>query len=616
MSGAAPERAPLVSNGAEQVARVRPMSRGETSFVRILEHPNLGVGLALLAFCLTAPSLFIGFHLDDFVGRYIYSDLPGAANLYRVYTGGYGIANGNPADTHWQIEQGYAPWWTYPKLVIAMWRPLGLLTHLYEFRAWPDHAFPMHLHNLLWLALGVLCATRLYRGLMGPLVGGLAATLYAVDHTHGFAAGFICNRYVLLCAAFGTLALDQYCRSREEGAGLGPKVLGPLLYAASLLSGEASISIFFYVVAYAAFADRSRLWNRALAVAPYFLVTVAWRAAYTHLGRGGRFSGLYIDPGREPLHFLHVLFERSPVLLLGELLAPPSDLYMFLSDPGKRLLLGFAFLFFAGLVLAAWPLLRRDRIARFWGAGMLLSLVPASTTHPNNRLLFFVSIGAMGLVAQLWHLYAVELRGAILSLRGRIQGGLAALVLLTHLVASPFALPLVSCSLLLTTPIKRAFADVGPDVEGKDAVFVTSPDQYSVKLMPMQRRVDGAPLPRRWRVLSIGPQGAVRVARVDERTLDVEYDGGLLHDPLSELYRDRRLTMSVGETVPLEGLSIVVQEVTDDGRARRVRFAFDAPLDAPSFRFYYWANNHFQTFVPPPIGQERVLPAARVELGS
>ena len=92
--------------------------------------------------------------------------------------GGYGIANGNPEDTHWQIEQGYAPWWTYPKLLVAMWRPIGLLTHVYEFKWWRT-PIPMHLHNLLWLALGVACAVRLYRGSMGPLVGGLAATLYA-----------------------------------------------------------------------------------------------------------------------------------------------------------------------------------------------------------------------------------------------------------------------------------------------------------------------------------------------------------------------------------------------------------------------------------------------------
>ena len=45
----------------------------------------------------------------------------------------------------------------------------------------------MHAQNLFWFALMILAATRLYRGVMGPTIGGLAALLYVLDHTtHGF----------------------------------------------------------------------------------------------------------------------------------------------------------------------------------------------------------------------------------------------------------------------------------------------------------------------------------------------------------------------------------------------------------------------------------------------
>jgi hypothetical protein len=40
--------------------------------------------------------------------------------------------------------------------------------------------------------------------------------------------------------------------------------------------------------------------------------------------------------------------------------------------------------------------------------------------------------------------------------------------------------------------------------------------------------------------------------------------------------------------VKLEGLSIEVREITSDGRVSRADFTFDRPLEAPSFRFYYW----------------------------
>src|SRR4051812_14687628 len=81
----------------------QPASRGssafERAFVRFLERPRLGAWLALAAFILSSSSLFLGFHLDDHVGRYIYSSLPGAKRLFDLYAGGYGLANGVPADT-------------------------------------------------------------------------------------------------------------------------------------------------------------------------------------------------------------------------------------------------------------------------------------------------------------------------------------------------------------------------------------------------------------------------------------------------------------------------------------------------------------------------------------
>ena len=55
----------------------------------------------------------------------------------------------------------------------------------------------------------------------------------------------------------------------------------------------------------------------------------------------------------------------------------------------------------AMLAAALAPLLRRDREARFWTLGMVLALLPISATFPANRLLFFVGLGAMALLARL-----------------------------------------------------------------------------------------------------------------------------------------------------------------------------------------------------------------------
>jgi hypothetical protein len=584
----------------------------EAWLIGALRAPRLPLRLALLAVALSSPCLLLGYYADDWVARYIYTDLEGAQKLFRLYNGGYGIANGVPADTHWQIEQGWAPWWTYEHLHIRMFRPLGLLSHLLDAYAWPDSPALMRAHSLLWLAALVLAATRMYRGALGALCGAMAALLFAVDHTRGFAVGYITNRHALMAVTFGVLCLDQRLRADMHGERKG-HVLGPLLYGVALLCSDAAVAICGYLGAYGLLAERGGLWKRALGLAPYAAVTVAWLAYYKLGGYGASGSGLYIDPAREPAQFSLAFLERAPLLVLGLFLAPPAEVHSVAPAPVARAMLVFAVLVLAGLLVALAPLLRRDRNARFWAAGLLLSLVPASSAFPHNRQLLFASLGAMPLLAQLWHLYAIELRDAVLAGFRRAARAIAGIAFFMHLFVSPWLVPFATCGVALLAPLQRGLADGGADLGGRDVVFMTAPDYLAVRIVQLERRVEHEPLPRRWRALSFGPQ-RVTVVRSDARTLELTYEGGILGTPFMELYRDRRLAMTPGQRVELQGLRIEVLAVTGDGRAERVRFSFDAPLDAPSFRFYAWLDGRFERYTPPRIGQRDVLPAAHLEL--
>jgi hypothetical protein len=580
--------------------------------LRLLESPGLGPKLAVLAVVLSSPCLFVGFYLDDWVARYIFSDLPGAADLYRAYAGGYGISNGVPADNHWQIEQGWAPWWTYEHLRLSFFRPLSLVTHILDVRLWSSSAVLMHAHNLLWLAAFVLVATRLYRGVMSPLVAGLAALLVAIDATHGFEVGYICNRHTLITGVFGFLCLDRYLHFRATGdrrAGL----LAPLLYVVSLLTGEAAVAIGGYVFAHAALADQDRWTRRAVAFAPYPIITVAYQIAYGAAGYGATGSALYTDPRTEPLHFFRELLFRIPVYLNGLFFEPAAEAVGIAGPAVGRVVIALSITTTVLLALALFPLLRRDRLARFWALGMLIALVPASTCLPNNRQLLFASVGGLALVAQLAHLYAVELQGPLTRLLS-LSRVVTKATLLVHLVLSPLFTPLVVCSLVFVRPLQAAPDRVGDDIAGKDVVFVTAPEYFAVRLVQLERRVEGRPLARRWRALSFGAQDVV-VERIDPRTLEVEYVGGILQDQGLELYRSRRVPMSPGDRIDLEGLSIVVLQVTNDGRTSRARFTFDTPLDAPGFVYYFWDKGGFEHFPVPAIGEKRRLPAAKVTLG-
>jgi hypothetical protein len=587
--------------------------RGEAWLLRLFARPRLSLLLAGVAVALSSPCLLLGFYIDDWVGRYIYSDLPGAHRLLELWKGGYGLANGVPATNLWQIEQGWAPWWTYERLSIALLRPLGMLTHMLDARLWPDTALLHHAHSLVWLALLVLAATRMYRGALGPVVGGCAALLFALDHTRGFAVGYAPNRYALLAVTFGALCLDQHMRARLHGDARG-RWLAPLCLALALMSGELAVAVLGYLFAFALFADRGGLRQRVLSLLPYVVIAVIWAAVYSRGGYGAKGSGLYIDPGREPLTYLQAFLERAPVLVLGLFVGLPAELRMVVAPWLGMTIQVAALLWTLAMGAALIPLLRRDRMARFWAAGLLCALVPACSAFPHNRQLIFASLGGMALIAQSWQLFAFELRDAALGTRMMAARFVVAVPFGTHLLLSPLLAPLMVCSSALMAPLQRPLPGNGDDMAGRDVVFMTAPDYLAVRHVQLQRRVEHRPLPRRLRALSFHDQ-PVTVRRTDARTLELEYAGGILDTPFLELYRERRLKMAVGEHVALKGLLIEVLAVTADGRVLRARFSFDTDLDAASFVYYAWIDGRFERYRPPRVGQTQVLPPARLEWG-
>lgn len=582
---------------------------------RVLTHPRLVQGLALLGVLLCTPSLLIGLHLDDHMHRYMLSGAPGAAELLEAYESPFGIANGEPRSIDWQIEEGYAPWWTDRDLLVSLWRPLSELSHRLDVLLWFDQPWLMHLHSLAWFAALLMVTTRLYRAVLGPTtVAGLAALLYAVDHTHGFAVGWIANRNAVIAAFFGVAALRQFHQSSTHlsrpRAGAALSLLG-----AALLSGEGSVAIVGYMLAHSLFMQTDSVAMRVRRLAPYLGLVVVWRIVYHALGRGAHGSGLYLDPMREPLRFAAAALERAPVLLLGELGLPPAEAYVFFPFQGPHLALAVA----ATLAFGAlcWPLLRRDATARFWACGMLLSLVPACATHPNNRLLFFAGLGAMGLLSQLWHGFVGGAEWLPDNATVRRAGyGLTAVLAGFHLLLSPLLLPLMSCSIALTAPLEvavRRLVDL-PGLAERDLILLDSPDYYAAKLVRPLSVASGHAGPRRLRVLSTGAV-PLRVARTGDRELTIDYEGGALSRDTDWLYSHPDLPMVVGDRRTLEGMELEVLAVTADGRPARVRFTFDSPLDAPRMHWVRWRQDRFEPFLWRDVGAGFDQPAASVPLG-
>jgi hypothetical protein len=592
---------------------LRPATRQRLYIV--LSHPRLPALLAVGSALLLLPTLRLGFHLDDYFHRYLFSRLPGSDDLRRVYQSPFGIANGVSADNHFQVEAGYAPWWIHPQLLISLFRPLSEASHWLDARLWPASSVMQHAHNLLWYAALVLAATRLYRDVLGRTAcAGLSAFMYAFDQAHGFAVGWIANRNALIAAVFGVLTLLFHHRARTDASRRAHFGIALALFACALLSGEGAVAVFGYLLAHALWVERGGdVGRRVLGLWPYAAIVVVWRIGYHALGRGARFSGLYLDPLREPLQFAAAVVERAPLLLLGQLGMPPAEAALF--APALALVIWALALGVAlWLAYAVWPLLRADAHARFWAFGMLAALVPACTTHPNNRLLFFVGLGAMPLLAQLWFGFVERAAWLAGSAWRRAARLLAVLLVGFHAVISPLLLPLTAWTIALTAPAEAAARSALAQARGRDLVLVSSPDFFYEKLVPVLAALDGTPPPRHLRALSFGPV-ALHVTRPDARTLDVRFEGGLLGTPLLELYRARDAVMPAGSRVELDGLRIEVTALTADRRIAAARFTFADALEAAHFCFLAWDGDAYRPFTPPKVGGTAELAPALLRLG-
>lgn len=581
-----------------------------------LASPKLPRWLFGLTLLLSSSALFSGYRLDDYIARYIYDDsIPGSQGLFEVLSGGYGVARGDVLENQWLVQSGWAPWWIKDDLLIRLYRPIGVLSHQFDAALWPDNAPLAHAHSLLLLGLLVLALTYTYRTAMGPLLGGMAALLFALDHTHGFTVGYICNRHALIGGIFAALCLGQHMRYRKQGSVVAA-VLAPVCLVGGLLTSESTVAIVGYVGAFALFADRGSLFRRGLTLVPYLAIVIIWRTLYRLGGYGAHGSGMYLDPAAEPIAFLAALLERGPVLLLGQYLAPPAEAYVMVGPQGVPILVACAVAFVGLLGVGLYPLLKRSQTARFWALGSLLSMVPAASAYPHNRQLLFVSFGAMALVGELWHLHGITLKNAPPSSRTpliALSGAVGAVVLFAHLIISPLALPLTSFSAAFTAPLHRAIDDVGDEIVGREAIFITSPDYFPTKLIQLDRRIRGALPSKRMMGLSFGPE-AVTVLRSGEKSLTLYIEGGILTDHILELYRDSRTAMEVGPVMQLSGVDVTIEHLASTGLPDQVRFDFARPLEADRYRFYFWrSEGGFAPFDMPDLGQKRTLPPATLD---
>jgi hypothetical protein len=585
------------------------LRRAGSAIEAILTRRRFPIVVAVLAALVMVSTLSGGWQLDDYFQRVTllgYGDSK-PINTFIQYI--------DRAHNLKQMDSGTLPWWGSLDLHQAFLRYASTLTMMLDYRLWPNQPALMHLHSLLWLSAAVLAAALLYREVLGATwVAGLAALMYALDGAHAVPAAYLANRNALIACCFGFLSVLAFVRWRNRGHAT-TRWVSVLMLALALSAGEMGLATVAYLFSYALTVDRDGIRARLMRLLPHGGVLAAWALIYKLGNFGSHGSGFYLDPLHDPLGFAGLFCQRAAFLLMGQWSPLPAEMSM-ANAPGTSAFFHMSvFSFVAAAIVAVLfiPLVVRDRVARFWGLGALLSLIPIGAVGPENRLLGFVGLGSMALLAQLTQFVFAPSSVPPVS---RVWKGFAwaatLLLLLTHLVAAPFlGIARIDYQVNVSSRMDRAMASVpsDPRIASQDLVLINPPDHiYLVTAIWAVKHLENLPMPRHLRALSSG--GTLEVTRIGPRSLRVRFLGGFFPTAFSRFVRSQNDRFSPGQHFELPGLSIVVESLDAQGDPAQVLYEFPVAVEDPSLRWMRWQDGVYVPWSPPALGQTVKLPSA------
>lgn len=575
---------------------------------RFVTHPRAPLILALLGMLLVLPTINVGFVGDDYV---INELLTGkghrehAGTFFDLFT----FADGKPGQVDAARAAGQFAWWVADNARLSFWRPLSELSHWLDYQLWPQSAEMMHVHSVLWYGLLVWLLGRFYRMLDADAMRtSLATFVFAVSTVHLFILAWLAARNQLIssCLLLTTLMCFHQWR---QGKGRWFGVLAMVSMAADLLSAEAAMGAMGYLMAYVlAYEQGKPLSARLKALLPFVAIVVVWRLSYNHFGFGSMGSGGYIDPVADPLRFTQTMLLRLPALLVAQLYSVSSSIFHLQPYPVQRIYAAVAALAVLLVVLAARRFgLWASPLARFFGLGSVLALIPVCAAETNDRLLLNAEIGLSALLAMLF---------VAMARNHRLYTGLAALgakalvgiLMFIHLLAYPVMT--VASSTFMHKLVRfsahdepLSLPDAGPNSQDR-VILVNPPKALFVGYYPIVRRYFGVHNPQSMQSLASGDQ-ALTLSVLDERTLRMSAPRGFGEAVSRDFLK---YPFKVGDRIRAGHFTVAVEEVTPLGKASTVRFAFDTPLRESPWQLYAWAESGYEPFSLPAVGQSVVLP--------
>jgi hypothetical protein len=568
-----------------------PRPRTNAVYARLcawLSHPKADVWLCALGFVLLLPSLNTGLAADDYLHSIMLdrpSPIPGFGraplDIFRFC---------DPRVFPQLFEQGMFSWWDDPQTLLAFFRPVSAATHALDHLLFRNDGVMLHLHSALWSLFLLLGVRALYRALIPDrFVANLALALYALDDARGWLVSWVAARNAAIATAFSVWTLVAHLHGRER-SWLVRWLVAPSLFALALLAGEGALATLGYLLGYALFLDRGSWQRRLASLAPYVLVTLAWRGVYVAFGFGAHGSGLYVDPIGDPRAFIEALSTHAPMLLGAQFGGMWSDIttILFLSTAVRVGVYCVTWLFITWMIWLMLPQFRHSALARFAAVGALISLPPACLVAPTmDRLLTWVAIGACICTAQL---FAPVLRGEP-GLSLPLRATTAVLVAL-GLVSVAFLPSRARGNLVMRDTLDRAETAIPRDasVADKTLIWLNPPLLPYAGYIPIERAAQGIPRPHAQHILADGA-APLHLLRVDPYTL-------------------RLRPRDAGERIRQGDLTVTVTQIMPDRRPMEIEARFDRPLDDPKYLWVHWQGARSAPFKPPAVGARAILAGA------
>ena len=155
-------------------------------------------------------------------------------------------------------------------------------------------------------------------------MAGLAVLLFALDDAHAMAATWIANRNALIATTLGLLSLIAHHRWRRDGWKWGG-IASAVCLALALLAGEAAVGAGRLPRSLGLHDGGRPRRRRIVSLLPTRDGVVCLGFFYRLANLGAHGSGLYLDPGDGPSTFAAAIFQRAPILMMGQWSPVPAE---------------------------------------------------------------------------------------------------------------------------------------------------------------------------------------------------------------------------------------------------------------------------------------------------